>query len=102
MLFAKPAANGPYDNKQPVKQTQGHSLIISKNHFDNILEMPASLGKELLDCIKQTTIKLMKEQKIDGFNVANNNFEAAGQVVKHVHFHIIPRKKDDNLKFFSK
>ena len=81
---------------------KGHSLVISKKHFDNILEMPSSLGRELLDCVKQTAIKLMKEQKIDGFNVINNNFEAAGQVVKHVHFHIIPRKKEDNLKFFSK
>lgn len=82
--------------------TKGHSLIISKNHFDNILEMPVSLGKELINCIKNTSIILMKENNAEGFNIINNNFEAAGQVVKHVHLHIIPRKKGDRLKFLSK
>ena len=42
----------------------------------------------------------MKKYNAEGFNVNNNNFEAAGQVVKHVHFHILPRKKGDGeIKF---
>ncbi|MDP2628987.1 MAG: HIT domain-containing protein [Nanoarchaeota archaeon] len=77
---------------------KGHSLIISKNHFETTLDMPSSLGQELLDCIKNTTLKLMKENNAEGFNVLNNNFESAGQVVNHVHFHIIPRKNGDGLK----
>ena len=76
----------------------GHSLVISKKHFLNILDMPSTLGGELLDCIKNTAIKIMKEKNVDGFNVINNNFESAGQIVNHVHFHIIPRKKGDGLK----
>ena len=76
----------------------GHSLVISKKHFLTILDMPSTLGEELLDCIKNTAIKIMKEKNVDGFNVINNNFESAGQIVNHVHFHIIPRKKDDGLK----
>jgi len=43
-------------------------------------------------------MKLMKEFNADGFNVLSNNFESAGQVVKHIHFHILPRKKGDNFK----
>lgn len=73
----------------------GHSLVISKQHFENVLDMPASLGKELLDCIKKTSMILMKKENAEGFNVVNNNFDSAGQVVKHIHFHILPRKKDD-------
>ena len=42
-------------------------------------------------------MKLIKENKSEGFNIANNNFDAAGQLVKHVHFHIFPRKKDDEF-----
>jgi len=76
----------------------GHSLVISKKHFLTILDMPSTLGEELLDCIKNTAIKIMKEKNADGFNVINNNFESAGQIVHHVHFHIIPRKKGDGLK----
>lgn len=79
---------------------EGHSLVISKKHFENSLDMPSSLGTELLDCIKKTSLELMKKHKAEGFNVLNNNFEPAGQVVKHIHFHILPRKKGDGLKGF--
>ena len=83
------------DNK-PV--TGGHSLVISKKHFKTVLDIPSSLGPELLDCIKNTALKLIKETKANGFNVFNNNFKDAGQLVDHVHFHIIPRKENDGLK----
>lgn len=75
----------------------GHSLVIPKKHFETSLDMPASLGQELLDCIKKTSIKLMEKYEGEGFNIVNNNFESAGQVVKHVHFHILPRKKGDKV-----
>ena len=39
----------------------------------------------------------MEKYKAGGFNVVNNNFEPAGQIVKHVHFHIIPRKKGEKI-----
>jgi histidine triad (HIT) family protein len=76
-------------------KTEGHTLIISKKHFDNLLELPTLLGSDLLNCIKETSIILMKKYRAEGFNVVNNNFEAGGQIVKHVHFHILPRKKGD-------
>jgi histidine triad (HIT) family protein len=78
---------------------EGHSLVIPKKHFETILDMPSSLEMELLDCIKKTAMILIKKYKSEGFHVANNNFEAAGQTVKHVHFHILPRKKGDNVSF---
>ena len=77
----------------------GHTLIISKKHFATILDMPNSLSPELLDCIKKTSLKLMEKYNAEGFNLANNNFKVAGQIVNHVHFHILPRKKQDGFKF---
>ena len=47
--------------------TKGHSLIISKKHFNTTLDLPDTLGQELLDCIKKTALKLMKENKSEGF-----------------------------------
>lgn len=76
---------------------EGHSLVISKKHFETVLDLPSSIGQELLDCIKKTSLKLIEKFKSDGFNLVQNNFEAAEQVVKHVHFHILPRNKDDGL-----
>jgi len=78
----------------------GHSLVISKKHFKTSLDIPSSLGLELLDCIKNTSMVLLREHDAEGFNVLNNNFESAGQVVDHVHYHIFPRKKGDKLKGF--
>ncbi|RLG09342.1 HIT family protein [Candidatus Pacearchaeota archaeon] len=77
---------------------EGHSLIISKKHFKTILDLPNTLGAELLDCIKKTALKLIEDYHADGFNVLNNNFKSAGQIVEHFHVHVIPRKKDDGLK----
>lgn len=79
---------------------EGHSLIISKKHYKTVLDIMNSLGSELLDCIKNTSIELMKNTSAEGFNLVNNNYSAAGQIVNHVHFHIIPRWKNDGLKLF--
>ncbi len=94
-----------YENKNffsvPDKSQKvpGHSLVISKKHFKTTLDMPSSLGQELLDCIKKTALELIETHKSEGFNVVNNNFPAAGQIVQHVHYHILPRKKGDKSPF---
>jgi histidine triad (HIT) family protein len=76
----------------------GHALIVSKKHFGTILDLPAVSGAQLLDCIKNVSLKLMKKYNASGFNLVGNNFESAGQIVEHFHMHIIPRKKDDGIK----
>ena len=81
---------------------EGHTLVISKKHFENILELPNTFGSELLDCIKETAVILMKKHHSEGFNVLNNNFEVAQQIVKHIHFNIFPRKKGDGEFKFEK
>jgi len=83
---------------------EGHTLVISKKHFDTILDLPSSLGTDLLDAIKKTTLKVIEQFNAEGVNVNNNFKEAAGQIVNHFHVHIIPRKKADNaiIKFIDK
>lgn len=75
----------------------GHSLVISKKHFENILDLPSTSGSELLDCIKKTCFLLIKKYSSEGFNIVSNNFECAGQTVKHFHVHILPRKKEGEI-----
>jgi len=79
---------------------KGHSLIIPKNHYNTILDVPNTLGSELMDCIKNTSLNLMQKYSATGFNILSNNFDSAGQVVKHAHLHILPRQKSDGLTFF--
>jgi len=76
---------------------KGHALIIPKKHFKTMLDMPSSLGVELLDAIKDVTLDLIKENKGEAVNIHVNNGESAGQVVHHLHVHIVPRKKGDGL-----
>ncbi len=72
--------------------SEGHCLIISKKHYETILDMPSSLGTELVSLAKKQGLRLIKEQKAEGFKLVNNNFKAAGQVVPHFHLHVIPQK----------
>jgi len=76
----------------------GHTLIIPKKHYKTLLDMPNTLGTELLEAVKKVSLDLIKSGKAEGFNLIVNNGETAGQVVPHLHLHIIPRKHGDGLK----
>lgn len=78
-------------------QTKGHSLIISKNHFETILDFPEKMGAEFLEGVKKTYKELNKNNNYDGFNLVVNTFRSAGQIVDHFHLHIFPRKSNDGL-----
>jgi len=76
-------------------KTKGHSLVISKKHYKTFLDMPSSLFGEFLEETKKLALKLMDEEKAEGFNLVMNNYKVAGQLVPHAHIHILPRY-DDN------
>ena len=82
-------------------KTDGHTLIIPKKHFVTLLDISNTLGEELLKFTKEIASKLLEEKKGDGFNLVMNNLEPAGQVVKHAHIHVIPRKEGDGLMMIS-
>ena len=78
-------------------RTKGHTLIIPKKHFVNIMDLPSDLACEMVDLAKKIAGKRLKEGA-EGFNLVMNNFPAAGQVVMHAHLHLIPRRKNDGFK----
>ncbi len=78
--------------------SEGHILIISKKHYVTLLDLPDNLGDELLKFTKSIASILLESKMGDGFNIIMNNLEPAGQIVKHAHLHIIPRKENDGLK----
>jgi len=82
------------------QQTEGHTLIVPKKHFVNCLDLPSSLGGELLDAIKAVAEIRLKEGA-EGFNIIQNNGGCAGQVVMHAHFHLLPRKKGDGKEHYA-
>lgn len=75
----------------------GHTLVIPKAHYENFLDLPDSLWLEMSQVSRQVARALLQVLDAQGFNVAMNNFAAAGQLVFHAHIHIIPRYADDGL-----
>lgn len=74
---------------------KGHTIVITKNHYQNIEDIPESELIEIFKIVKKLAVLIHKKLEIDGYNILQNNFEAAGQVIQHFHVHIIPRSKDD-------
>ena len=75
--------------------TRGHALILPKNHYANLFELPEEDAKEVI-CLAKKMANIMKDKLgCDGFNLVQNNGEAAGQTVFHFHMHLIPRYEND-------
>jgi histidine triad (HIT) family protein len=79
-------------------KAEGHTLIVPKKHYRTFLDMPSTLGVELMDAVKEITLNLIKNKKADGFNIIVNGDKVGGQIVMHAHVHIIPRKEGDGLR----
>lgn len=76
--------------------TKGHALILPKEHADNLFELDENTAADAMVLAKKLAGKMMERLGADGFNLVQNNGEAAGQTVMHFHLHLIPRYKDDN------
>ena len=77
--------------------TYGHTLVIPKQHFEDLFSMPDFLLEKMLVLVKELAIKVKKATNCKGINILNNNGEVAGQSVHHFHIHIIPRYDNDNF-----
>ena len=74
---------------------KGHALVIPKICYDSIAETPDDVLVKLIRVAKRIAVAQMKSLGADGVNIIQNNGEAAGQEVPHIHIHVIPRFKDD-------
>ena len=77
--------------------TFGHVLILPKEHYANLFEMPEELLAKAVKLAKSFGEKLVKALHADGMNVVQNNGLAAGQTVFHFHMHLIPRYEGDSV-----
>ena len=72
----------------------GHTLVIPKKHFVNIFDVDEFYLEKIIKALKK--ISLHYKTMFDGVNILNASDKSAQQSVFHLHFHIIPRTKDDN------
>ena len=80
--------------------SDGHALLIPKEHYDKIGDCPAELLGQVCSRLPKIAVAVSSAMKCEGYNVLCNNGRAAGQLVNHLHFHIIPRNSGD--KIFSR
>lgn len=80
---------------------KGHTLVITKNHYENMFEIPEEEIKNIYSKVKEITEAISKSFDIKEFNILQNNGPKAGQTVFHFHVHIIPRYEEFRLCFGS-
>lgn len=78
--------------------TKGHTLILPKKHYDNLLNIDDNAYLNVMSTAKKVTAMLNNAFNPEGFNILNNCNETAGQTVMHFHVHIIPRYTKDDIK----
>lgn len=78
---------------------KGHALILPKQHYANIFEIPEELAMKAMALAKKMAGIMTEALECDGFNIVQNNGEAAGQTVFHFHIHLIPRYTGDKAGF---
>ena len=77
--------------------SDGHTLVIPKQHFEQLHDCPPELLGKVGSRLGRIAVAVAGAMQSDGYNVLCNNGRAAGQLVEHLHFHIIPRKTGDGV-----
>ena len=81
--------------------SKGHTLVIPKEHSSGLLDTSDETLAALVARVKKVASNLKATLPCDGFNILQNNGEAAGQTVMHIHFHIVPRYGKEEISFVS-
>lgn len=75
--------------------TKGHALILPKEHYANLYDLPEEDAGETMKLAKKMVAKITDKLGCEGFNLVQNNGDMAGQTVFHFHLHMIPRYQAD-------
>ena len=80
------------------QNSDGHTILIPKEHSRNILETPDNILEHLGKELKHIGKAVKEGVEAEGLNIISNLEKAAGQVVFHTHIHLIPRYENDGFK----
>lgn len=82
------------------KDADGHTLVVSKNHYTNILDCSSADLLYVMETVQKISNHYVNNCGYEGVNVLSNINEAGEQSIMHLHIHIIPRKSNDGYKVF--
>ena len=75
----------------------GHTLVVTKEHWENIYEVPENVLAEIAAVVKKVSGAVKKTVGAEGISILQLNGRAAGQSVMHFHVHVIPRFRGDPI-----
>ena len=73
----------------------GHTMILPKTHADSILDLPQNKIGPVFSAVQKVTAMLQSSLQADAFTIGINNGKYSGQLIDHLHVHIIPRWRGD-------
>jgi histidine triad (HIT) family protein len=74
---------------------RGHTLVVPRDHHERLQDLPPETAAALFDAVHDLVPTIEAAVDADATNVGFNNGEVAGQVVPHVHCHVVPRFEGD-------
>ncbi len=77
--------------------SEGHTLVVPKQHFEKLHDCPPDVLEKICSRFEKIIKAIVAGTDCDGYNLLCNNGRAAGQLVEHLHFHIIPRRNADGV-----
>lgn len=77
----------------------GHTLLIPREHHENLLDAPPAVLASLVAEAPRLARAILRATGAEGLNVLQNTGRCAGQVVAHLHLHLVPRREGDRLGF---
>jgi histidine triad (HIT) family protein len=75
--------------------SKGHVLVIPKTHCDRIYQAPPDVLANVIASVRRVARAQVDGLGAAGLSVSQANGEVAGQIVPHLHFHLIPRYEAD-------
>jgi len=75
--------------------TRGHTLVIPRRHTEDILSTPPDTLQKLITVARRIARAQVKGLGAEAVNVTQANGALAGQLIRHIHVHVIPRKSSD-------
>lgn len=75
----------------------GHTLVVPKTHCNGVADCGPNVLSQMIQAAQKIAPAVTKATGADGFNLGVNNGSAAGQVIGHLHMHVIPRHEGDGL-----
>lgn len=76
----------------------GHSLIIPRRHVESFMDLNAEEAQDMIGFMKKVLFIVLKFAETKDFDLIMQEGRSAGQSIRHLHVHILPRKEKDKVE----